>query len=51
MDENTPTKIVKDHEEELLAWHKKKTERTMKIAVSLLISAFAFTLWFLLTHD
>ncbi len=51
MDEKTPTEIVKDHEEELLAWHKKKTEKAMKIAVSLLISAFMFTLWFLLTHD
>ncbi len=51
MDEKSSPEVVKDHEEELLAWHKKKTERTMKIAVSLLISAFAFTLWFLLTHD
>ncbi len=51
MDENTPAEVSKDQEAALLAWHKEKTEKAMKIAVSLLIAAFAFTLWFLLTHD
>ncbi len=42
---------LENHETELFARHKKKTERTMKIVVALLIFAFAFTLWFLLTND
>jgi hypothetical protein len=37
--------------EELLAQHKKRTEKKMRVIVALLISLFAFTLWFLLNYD
>jgi hypothetical protein len=37
--------------EELLAQHKKRTEKKMRIVVALLLSFFAFTLWFLLNYD
>ena len=37
--------------EALHAQHKRRTEQMMKIIVALLIFAFAFTLWFLLTND
>ena len=38
-------------DEALYAQHKKRTEQKMMIVVALLIFAFAFTLWFLLTND
>ncbi len=39
------------NEEELYAQHKRRTEKKMKIIVALLVSFFAFTLWFLLNYD
>ena len=43
--------ILDDNDEALFVKHKKKTEKMMGIVVALLVSIFAFTLWFLLTND
>ncbi len=38
-------------DEELFALHKKKTERVMRVIVTIIVSVFIFTLYFLLGND